>query len=132
MTMTDPISDLLTRIRNGHHARKAVVECLYSRVGTDILDVLKDEGYIRAYTVREVRPGVSRIDVELKYFEGAPAIRSLERVSKPGRRMYSSIQDLSRPSNGLGVYVLSTSRGIVSDARARKENTGGEILCRVF
>ena len=132
MTMTDPIADLLSRIRNGHRARKAVVECLYSKIGKDILEVLKDEGYIRAYNVKEIRAGVSRIDVELKYFEGEPVVQSIDRVSKPGRRTYASIQDLDRPSNGLGIYVLSTSKGVVSDAEARKMNTGGEVLCRVF
>ena len=132
MTMTDPIADLLSRIRNGHHARKAVVECLYSKMATNILDVLKNEGYIRAYKVKEVRAGVSLIDVELKYFEGAPAIQKIDRVSKPGRRHYSSIEELARPSNGLGVFVLSTSRGVISDAEARKLNTGGEVLCRGF
>lgn len=132
MTMTDPIADLLSRMRNGHQARKAVVECLYSKIGKDILDVLKEEGYIRAYKVKEIRAGVSRIDVELKYYEGEPVIKTLERVSKPGRRTYASIQDLDRPSNGLGIYVLSTSKGVVSDAAARKMNAGGEVLCRVF
>ncbi|HCI48548.1 MAG: 30S ribosomal protein S8 [Alphaproteobacteria bacterium RIFCSPHIGHO2_01_FULL_41_14] len=132
MTMTDPIADLLSRIRNAHKAKKSAVRCLYSKINLNILEVLKEEGYIRAYQVHPVREGISEIEVELKYFEGMPVIQKIDRVSTPGRRTYSSIESLSKPSNGLGMYVLSTSKGILSDAAARKLNVGGEILCRVF
>lgn len=132
MTMTDPIADLLSRIRNAHKAKKDVVRCLYSKINLNILEVLKDEGYIRAYQVNPVREGISEIVVELKYFEGMPVIQKIDRVSTPGRRTYASIQDLSKPANGLGVYILSTSRGVLSDNAARKLNVGGEVLCRVF
>ena len=132
MTMTDPIADLLSRIRNAHKAKKDVVECLYSKMNVNILEVLKGEGYIRTYKVTPIREGVSGITVELKYYEGSPVIQKIDRISKPGRRSYASIQDLPRPSNGLGIYVLSTSKGILSDSAARKLNAGGEILCRVF
>lgn len=132
MTMTDPIADLLSRIRNAHKAKKAVVRCLYSKINLNILEVLKDEGYIRAYQVHSVREGVSEIEVELKYFEGMPVIQKIDRVSSPGRRTYASIEDLDKPSNGLGVYILSTSKGVISDSSARKLNVGGEVLCRVF
>lgn len=132
MTMTDPIADLLSRIRNAHKAKKSVVRCLYSKINLNILEVLKDEGYIRTYQVHPVREGISEIEVELKYHEGLPVIQKIDRVSTPGRRTYASIEKLSRPFNGLGMYVLSTSKGVVSDATARKMNVGGEILCRVF
>ncbi|MFN7663132.1 MAG: 30S ribosomal protein S8 [Alphaproteobacteria bacterium] len=132
MTMTDPIADLLSRIRNAHKAKKDVVRCLYSKINLNILEVLKDEGYIRAYQVNPVREGVSEIVVELKYFEGMPVIQKIDRVSTPGRRTYASIHDLSKPANGLGVYILSTSKGVLSDNAARKMNVGGEVLCRVF
>ena len=132
MTMTDPIADLLSRIRNAHKAKKSVVRCLYSKINLNILEVLKEEGYIRTYQVHPVREGISEIEVELKYHEGLPVIQKIDRVSTPGRRTYASIEKLSRPFNGLGMYVLSTSKGVLSDAAARKMNVVGEILCRVF
>ncbi len=132
MTMTDPIADLLSRIRNAHKAKKSAVRCLYSKINLNILEVLKEEGYIRTYQVHAVREGISEIEVELKYHEGLPVIQKIDRVSTPGRRTYASIEDLSRPFNGLGMYILSTSKGVLSDASARKMNVGGEVLCRVF
>ncbi|MEX2642463.1 MAG: 30S ribosomal protein S8 [Acetobacterales bacterium] len=132
MAISDPLGDLLTRIRNGQSARKDVISALPSRLHANVLEVLKREGYIRGYSTHEVRPGVSEIKVELKYVEGDPAIREISRVSKPGRRVYSKIRDLSRVYNGLGIAIISTPRGVMSDAEAREQNVGGEVLCQVF
>jgi small subunit ribosomal protein S8 len=132
MSMSDPISDLLTRIRNAQRVNFATVECLASKTAERILEVLKSEGYIRGFRSEEIRPGISKLVVELKYHEGMPAIRELKRVSKPGRRTYSRISDLKKVYNGLGVAILSTSKGILSDAQARQINVGGEVLFQVF
>jgi len=130
--MTDPLGDMLTRIRNGQMARKTSVTAPASRLRVNVLDVLKREGYIRGYSEAQVRPGVAEIVIELKYHEGEPVIRSIDRVSTPGRRVYSKIKDLQRVSNGLGISILSTPRGVMSDAEARAANVGGEVLCQVF
>ena len=130
--MTDPLGDMLTRIRNGQMARKAKVVAPASRLRANVLDVLKREGYIRDFSQNEVRPGVAEITIELKYHEGQPVIREIARVSTPGRRVYSKIKDLPRISNGLGISILSTPRGVMSDAEARAANVGGEVLCQVF
>lgn len=132
MSMTDPVGDLLTRIRNGQRARKDSVTAPASRLRSGVLDVLKREGFIRDYSVAEVRPGISEITIELKYHEGDPVIRQISRVSTPGRRVYSKIRDLPRVYNGLGIAILSTPRGVLSDAEAREANVGGEVLCQVF
>ncbi len=132
MAMTDPIGDMLTRIRNGQRARKSFVTAPASRLRRDVLDVLQREGFIRGYSRHEVRPGVEEIRIELKYHEGAPVIRQISRVSKPGRRVYSKIRDLPKVYNGLGIAVLSTPRGVLSDAEARDAHVGGEVLCKVF
>ena len=132
MSMVDPIADLLTRIRNAQRIKRAVVSCLHSKMGLHILEVLKDEGYIRGFSVREVRSGVSEIDVELKYYEDKPVIKQIVRVSKPGRRVYSPLAKLPVICNGLGVLVLSTSKGVMTDTQARNLKVSGEILCRVF
>ena len=132
MTMTDPVADLLTRVRNGQRAGKAAVVSPGSSLRAAVLEVLKREGYIRGYEAEQVRPGVSRIRIELKYHEGAPVIRSIRRVSKPGRRVYSRIKDLPRVHNGLGISILSTPGGVMSDNEARAANVGGEVLCNVF
>jgi small subunit ribosomal protein S8 len=132
MSMTDPLGDLLTRIRNGQRAGKATIESPASKLRANVLDVLKREGYIRDYAVADVRKGVSSIKVELKYHEGQPVIRRLDRVSKPGRRVYSGIADLPRVYNGLGISILSTPRGVMSDNEARAANVGGEVLAQVF
>lgn len=132
MSMTDPVGDLLTRIRNGQRARKESVRAPASRLRSGVLDVLKREGFIRDYSVAEVRPGISEITIELKYHEGDPVIRQISRVSTPGRRVYSKIRDLPRVYNGLGIAILSTPRGVLSDAEAREANVGGEVLCQVF
>lgn len=132
MTMTDPLGDMLTRIRNGQRAGKTTITVPASRLRTNVLDVLQREGYIRGYSWAELRPGISELTVELKYAEGEPVIREISRISKPGRRVYSSIRKLQPVYNGLGIAILSTPRGVMSDAEARAANVGGEVLCRVF
>jgi small subunit ribosomal protein S8 len=130
--MTDPLGDMISRIRNGQMARKTSVTAPASRLRANVLDVLKREGYIRGYSQQNVRPGLDEITIELKYHEGQPVIRSIDRVSTPGRRVYSKIKDLPRVSNGLGISILSTPRGVMSDSEARAANVGGEVLCQVF
>lgn len=132
MSMTDPVGDMLTRIRNGQRARKDSVVSPASKLRSGVLDVLQREGYIRGYSQRELRPGVSEIEIELKYYEGDPVIREIKRVSTPGRRVYSGINDLQRVYNGLGIAILSTPRGVLSDSEARESHVGGEVLCQVF
>lgn len=130
MSMSDTIADLLTRIRNGQQARLAVIKGQNSRMNRNLLDVLKNEGYIRGYNVGT---GVKAdLDIELKYVEGQPVIRTIQRVSTPGRRVYSSVKDLRRVQNGLGITILSTPKGVMTDHDARRENVGGELLCEVF
>ncbi|MBW7851299.1 MAG: 30S ribosomal protein S8 [Rhodospirillales bacterium] len=132
MAMTDPLGDMLTRIRNGQQARKSVVNAPASKLRANVLEVLKREGYIRGYSRSEIRTGIAELQIELKYHEGQPVIREISRVSKPGRRVYSKIKDLPKVSNGLGISILSTPRGVMSDAEARAANVGGEVLCQVF
>lgn len=132
MTMSDPLGDMLTRIRNGQQAKKTVVACTASRLRASVLDVLKNEGYIRGYSERTDERGLKHFDVELKYDEGQPVIREIGRVSKPGRRVYKKVNDLDRFYNGLGISVVSTPRGVMSDHDARTQNVGGEVLCQVF
>jgi small subunit ribosomal protein S8 len=130
--MTDPLGDMLTRIRNGQQAKKSTVMAPASKLRSNVLEVLKREGFIRGYTKEEVRPGITELTIELKYHEGTPVIREISRVSTPGCRVYSKIKDLSRVYNGLGISILSTPRGVMSDAEARGANVGGEVLCKVF
>ncbi|QNT68818.1 30S ribosomal protein S8 [Defluviicoccus vanus] len=132
MSMSDPLGDMLTRIRNGQRARKGAVIAPASKLHQRVLEVLQREGYIRGYSEHDVRPGVRELRIELKYHEGDPVIREISRVSRPGRRVYSSIKDLPRVYNGLGVAILSTPRGVISDAEARDAHVGGEVLCKVF
>ncbi len=132
MAMSDPIGDMLTRIRNGQRARKSAITAPASKMRARVLDVLEREGFIRGYDQYEVRPGISQVRVELKYHEGEPVIREINRVSRPGRRVYSKIADLPKVYNGLGISIISTPRGVLSDAEAREANVGGEVLCRVF
>jgi small subunit ribosomal protein S8 len=132
MSMTDPLGDMLTRIRNGQRAHKPSIQSPASKIRTNVLEVLQREGYIRSYSREEVRPGIAELKIELKYVDGEPVIREITRVSKPGRRVYSKIADLPRIYNGLGIAILSTPRGVMSDNEARAANVGGEILCRVF
>jgi len=131
MSMNDPLGDLLARIRNAQMRNKSKVNSPNSRLRESVLEVLKAEGYIRGYAVVE-REGRSEIEIELKYFEGAPVIRELERISKPGRRVYTSVRNLPRINNGLGVAIVSTPKGVMADHDARDANVGGEILCTVF
>jgi small subunit ribosomal protein S8 len=132
MSMSDPLGDMLARIRNGQRARKNVIESPASKIRANVLEVLQREGYIRGFTRQEVRPGVAELKIELKYVDGEPVIREITRVSKPGRRIYSRIADLPSIYNGLGIAILSTPRGVMSDNEARAANVGGEVLCRVF
>ena len=132
MSMTDPLGDMLTRIRNGQRAHKDTISTPASHLRANVLDVLKREGYIHDYIRREVSPGIAEVDIQLKYHEGEPVIREINRVSTPGRRVYSKIKDLQRVYNGLGIAILSTPRGVLSDAEARDMNVGGEVLCQVF
>jgi small subunit ribosomal protein S8 len=132
MSMSDPLGDMLARIKNGQRARKPMIESPASKIRANVLEVLQREGYIRGYTRQVVRPGVSELKIELKYVDGEPVIREITRVSKPGRRIYSRIADLPRIYNGLGIAILSTPRGVMSDNEARAANVGGEVLCRVF
>jgi len=130
--MSDPVADLLTRIRNGQRAKKSSVNTPSSRLRANVLDVLKREGYIRDYSDKNVRKGIDEIIIELKYYDGEPVIREINRVSSPGCRVYSKIKDLPRICNGLGIAILSTPQGVMSDAEARAANVGGEVLCHVF
>lgn len=132
MSMNDPLSDLLTRIRNGQSARLSEVKSPASKLRSNVLEVLKREGYIRDYSVKRQDNGVAELNVELKYSEGQPVIKEITRVSKPGRRVYTQVKDVPRVYNGLGISILSTPRGVLSDKEAREANVGGEILCRVF
>jgi len=131
MPMNDPLGDLLARIRNAQMRNKSKVSSPNSRLRESVLGVLKNEGYIRGYTVVE-RDGRSEIEIELKYFDGEPVIREIERVSKPGRRVYTSVKNMPRINNGLGVTIVSTPKGVMADRDARDANVGGEILCTVF
>jgi small subunit ribosomal protein S8 len=131
MALTDPLGDMLTRIRNGQRARKDSVLSPASKLRARVLDVLQREGYIRGYSEEEMGPAKG-IRIELKYFEGQPAIKHVARVSKPGRRVYSGSQDLPRVMNGLGITIVSTPKGVLSDAEAREQNVGGEVLAEVF
>jgi small subunit ribosomal protein S8 len=132
MSLSDPLGDLLTRIRNAQGSRHASCVSPASKLRANVLEVLKREGYIRGFSAEEIRPGVAQLRIELKYTEGEPVIKEIHRVSKPGRRVYSKIQELPRVYAGLGVSILSTPRGVLSDAEARAANVGGEVLCRVF
>jgi len=132
MTMTDPIGDMLTRIRNAQMRSKSKVSTPASKMRARVLDVLQDEGYIRGYAKVDYENGRSELEIELKYFDGEPVIKQIRRVSTPGRRVYSSVKGLPTVANGLGVSILSTPKGVMSDARARAENVGGEVLCSVF
>ena len=132
MAMTDPIGDMITRIRNAQQRAKSKVSTPGSKLRERVLEVLKTEGYIRGYATLAHSDGRSEIEIELKYFDGAPVIREISRVSKPGRRVYSSAQGLPRINNGLGVAIISTPKGVMADHAARDANVGGEILCTVF
>jgi len=132
MMMNDPLGDMLTRIRNAQMRGKSTVKTPASKLRAWVLDVLAAEGYIRGYERAETENGQGEITISLKYFEGTPVIRDLKRVSKPGRRVYMGVQDIPVVRNGLGVSIVSTPKGVMSDAAARSANVGGEVLCTVF
>ena len=130
--MNDPIGDMLTRIRNGQMRGKSTVMTPASKMRVRVLDVLASEGYIRGYEMKQDANGHPAIEISLKYFEGTPVIREMKRVSKPGRRVYLGVDDIPQVRQGLGVSIVSTSKGVMSDAAARAANVGGEVLCTVF
>lgn len=130
--MNDPLGDMLTRIRNAQLRRKNKVTTPGSRLRENVLEVLKDEGYIRGFSSTDYGNGRTEFEIELKYHEGQPVIREIERVSKPGRRVYSAVTAMPRVANGLGITIVSTPKGVMADHSAREQNVGGEVLCRVF
>ena len=132
MSMNDPIGDMLTRIRNGLMRGKGKVTSPASNLRASVLDVLEAEGYIRGYTRTDHDNGKADLEIELKYFDDAPVIREITRISKPGRRVYSSVKSLPRVANGLGISILSTPKGVMADHDARDQNVGGEVLCQIF
>tara|TARA_B100000579_G_scaffold414685_1_gene408548 strand:+ start:98 stop:496 length:399 start_codon:yes stop_codon:yes gene_type:complete len=132
MSFNDSLSDMLARIKNAHLANKSYTSCFKSKLNLNVLSVLKDEGYIRDFKNVEVSKGINSIQIDLKYYNGTPVIKKIKRISKPGIRVYSKINDLPKPYGGLGISILSTPKGVMSDQKARKNNVGGEILCEVF
>ena len=132
MAFNDALSDMLARIKNAHKARKSYTSCYKSKLNSNVLTVLKDEGYIRDFKDIEIRKGINNIQIDLKYYNGNPVIKNIKRISKPGIRVYSKISDLQTIYGGLGISILSTPKGVMSDNQARKNNVGGEILCEVF
>jgi small subunit ribosomal protein S8 len=132
MQLNDPLSDMIARITNAQMRKKAKVSTPGSRLRVSVLDVLKNEGYIRGYAAVDHQDGRSELEIELKYFDGQPVIREFARVSKPGRRVYVAVRNLPRINNGLGVAILSTPKGVMADHDARDANVGGEVLCTVF
>jgi small subunit ribosomal protein S8 len=132
MTMSDPLGDMLTRIRNAQLRKSNKVSTPGSRLRRNVLDVLQSEGYIRGYSTVDYNNGRSEFEIELKYYDGEPVIREIQRVSRPGRRVYASVKTIPRVNNGLGVSILSTPKGVMSDSDARDQHVGGEVLCRVF
>src|SRR5215475_7276945 len=132
MSLNDPLGDMLTRIRNAYGRKKNKVSTPASRLRTRVLDVLKAEGYIRDYSQTDHADGKSEIEIELKYFDGSPVIRDISRISKPGRRVYVSVKSIPTVANGLGISILSTPKGVMTDHQAREANVGGEVLCQIF
>jgi small subunit ribosomal protein S8 len=132
MALSDPIGDMLTRIRNAQMRRRDVVQTPASTLRGRVLDVLQSEGFIRGYSESHMDNGVLQYDIELKYSDNQPVIRTIERVSRPGRRVYASVKNIPSVANGLGVSILSTPKGVMADHEAKAQNLGGEVLCRVF
>ena len=132
MSMSDTLGDMLTRIRNAQTTNKKVVDAPASSFRKNVLEVLKREGFIRNFEEKEMKPGINFFEIELKYYNGKPVISEIKRVSKPGRRVYSSIKNLQKTYNGLGISILSTPRGVMSDNEAREANVGGEVLCTIY
>jgi len=130
--MSDPLGDMLTRIRNAQMRSRPKVSTPASKLRERVLEVLQEEGYIRGFARVDYNDGKSEIEIELKYFDGQPVIREIKRISSPGRRVYSSVSEIPTIANGLGVAILSTPKGVMSDSQARRENVGGEVLCSVF
>lgn len=130
--VNDIVSDTIARIKNAHQRNKKTVDCLYSKFNCSVLDVLKNEGYIQGYEIQDVRTGIKKIVVDLKYYAGKPVITILKRVSTPGCRVYTQSTDLKPFRNGLGVTIVSTSKGVLSSNDARHYNLGGEVICEVF
>ena len=131
MTMTDPISDLLTRIRNGQQVKKATISCPSSKIKLAILKVMKEEGYIRDFNLSEDTKG-KVIQISLKYFHGEPVIKEIVRISKPGLRVYSSVKNMPVYKNNMGLSIISTSRGVMTNFKAKEINIGGEVICRIY
>jgi small subunit ribosomal protein S8 len=132
MSVNDPLGDMLTRIRNAQMRRKGKVSTPGSRLRAHVLDVLQQEGYIRGYSTTDYGNGRTEFEIALKYYEGEPVIRKIQRISKPGRRVYSAVTNMPRVANGLGITIISTPKGVMADHIAREQNVGGEVLCRVF
>ena len=132
MSINDPVGDLITRIRNAQMRKHSVTSVPASKLRGWVLDVLETEGYIRGYSRTEKDTGKAHFDIELKYYEGTPVIQKIKRISKPGRRVYSAVGDLPSVRNGLGISIVSTPKGVMSDAAARDANVGGEVLCEVY
>ena len=132
MNLNDPLGAMLTRIRNAQMRGKSSVISPSSKLRRWVLDVLKDEGYIRGYSEKQFTGTMAELEIELKYHEGRPVIQDIQRVSKPGRRVYSSVKTMPVVQNGLGISILSTPKGVMSDSAARENNVGGEVLCRIF
>jgi small subunit ribosomal protein S8 len=132
MSINDPLGDMLTRIRNAQLRRRGTVSTPGSKLRARVLDVLKSEGFIRDYSSTDFGNGRTEFEIELKYYDGLPVIRSIERVSKPGRRVYSSVDAMPRVADGLGITILSTPQGVMADHEARERNVGGEVLCKIF
>jgi len=132
MAFNDSLSDMLARIKNAHKANKSFTSCYSSKLNTNVLNVLKDEGYIRDFQNVQIREGINSIKIDLKYHNGTPVIKKIKRISKPGIRVYSKIKELPKPYGGLGISIISTPKGVMSDQKARVNNVGGEVLCEVF
>ena len=132
MPVNDSLGDMLTRIRNAQMRRKSTVLTPSSKLRVWVLDVLQSEGYIRSYEVRERDPGKPEIEISLKYYDGAPVMKEIKRISKPGRRVYTDVRSMPSVRQGLGVAIISTAKGVMSDADAREQNVGGEVLCTIF
>jgi small subunit ribosomal protein S8 len=132
MSVNDPLGDMLTRIRNAQMRKKGKVSTPGSKLRANVLDVLEQEGFIRGYSSTDFGNGRTEFEIELKYFDGQPVIREIQRVSKPGRRVYSAVDQMPRVANGLGITIVSTPKGVMADHSARENNVGGEVLCKVF
>ena len=132
MAFNDSLSDMLARIKNAHKANKSFTSCLNSKLNSNVLSVLKKEGYIRDFKKVQIREGIHDIKIDLKYYNGTPVIKKIKRISKPGIRVYSKIKELNKTYGGLGISIISTPKGVMSDQQARAHNVGGEVLCEIF